>query len=1341
MSDIVGKISGAPRILVTHSFFKSAKNIVMTFKQLRTVRVFISSTFRDMHAERDYLVKVVFPALRERLDPHHIEVVDVDLRWGITEAQAENNRVLELCLEQIDACRPFFIGVLGQRYGWTLDAIDEHVVRKYEWIGQETGKSITELEILYGALRDSEVGRRAFFYFRDTSALSKVPETERWIYEDNDPKQLNRLNNLKKRIQDSNSKVMDGYQAQWVAKTLDRPLKSGRLDKLEAFGKRVLKDLWEAIYSELELPEIPQFEAEATSSIERELAYHMWFAERRLVGVSDDVRRDLHDVLLEYALSESSQGTPLLLVGPAGSGKSTVLSRLVLDLQKKSCRVVRNLLIVPLFVGASPRSTSLRSIIIQIIDILQAAYGGAFDSSVEMRELIPAFWQKMQEVPQSQRLVIVVDGINQFDERNEAEQLRWLPTVLPANVRILLSEVRPGTELSYGARIAARRGFQIVEVPPLRNNQLRTIIKQVPAIAAKTLDDRQLDLLLNNPATRNPLFLRVALEELRFFGSFEDLDARIRTIPHSTNVTDPVQTIFRHVLERLEEDFDAQLVRELLRLLTTARRGLAERELRSLLGEQACTGDLFPVLRHLRPYLMRRGDVIDFFHRSLWKAARTKYFSTDFEREAAHRRLASYFDAQPDFIDDDATGDSIANERRADELPYQLLEAGQNNRLAELLLSLPFLEAKAKSGYLADLAHDFSACGARVDVDSAYLLRVLERAIRHDIGFLRRHPKSLFQQLWNRGWWYDSPACADYYKAPEGYMAPWIRQRAKVSSVLEKWRRERKPTPWIRMFSPPEDLYSDNMMLDVHTCVVMHVAWATDTRLAVALGDGQVWVWDVASASGPVILTGHTATVEHVSWSPDGLHLASASHDGTVRVWDVETETTSRVLKGHQKHVLYAVWSPDGRRLASASKDGTIRVWQVFGQGNSLELRGHRDQVWSVAWSPDGSRLASASWDRTVRIWLMDDFNKAIILLGHSGEVVHIAWSPDGSRLASASSDGTVQVWSSHAFHESHVLIGHKDFVHCVAWSPDGFRLASASSDGTVRVWSAHDYQESLVLKGHERIVSHVAWSSDGSRLASASVDHTVRVWDMRDKQRSMSPLVLWGHTHHVEHVDWSRDGRLATASRDCTVRVWNVNGDAVLPTPQRQPYVQKVSWSPDGSCLATTSHDDKILLWDVTGEYLRYTVLIGHQGEVDTATWLPDGRLVSKSPEDNTVRVWDPVKAAEENCFDASSPEAETLDRKSLSYGWKNGYFRLKIIDRRTSSEGVAETQVICGPDDDYTVLAYWPEGLSLTPPPTGEPMWAAAGQGLTLYRLEDAPPLKDYSPGVEDSATLFMW
>ena len=84
----------------------------------KTVRLFISSTFRDMHAERDHLVRFVFPELKERCRKIHVHLIDVDLRWGVTEKDAQEGKALEICLDEIDTCRPYFLGLLGHRYGY-----------------------------------------------------------------------------------------------------------------------------------------------------------------------------------------------------------------------------------------------------------------------------------------------------------------------------------------------------------------------------------------------------------------------------------------------------------------------------------------------------------------------------------------------------------------------------------------------------------------------------------------------------------------------------------------------------------------------------------------------------------------------------------------------------------------------------------------------------------------------------------------------------------------------------------------------------------------------------------------------------------------------------------------------------------------------------------------------------------------------------------------------------------------------------------------------------------------------------------------------------------------------
>jgi len=145
------------------------------------LRVFISSTFRDMHAERNYLVKFIFPQLRRLYESRGVTWGEVDLRWGVPDEAAAEGKVLPICLEEINRCRPYFIGLLGERYGWVPDSIPEELLEKEKWLQEQfrEHKSVTELEILHGVLRNPDMAGNAFFYFRDPSYVHSLPEKAR----------------------------------------------------------------------------------------------------------------------------------------------------------------------------------------------------------------------------------------------------------------------------------------------------------------------------------------------------------------------------------------------------------------------------------------------------------------------------------------------------------------------------------------------------------------------------------------------------------------------------------------------------------------------------------------------------------------------------------------------------------------------------------------------------------------------------------------------------------------------------------------------------------------------------------------------------------------------------------------------------------------------------------------------------------------------------------------------------------------------------------------------------------------------------------------------------------
>ena len=71
-------------------------------KQRNLIRAFLSSTFRDMTRERNHLNKVIFPEVRRITRARGVEFTAIDLRWGVTEEEANQGDVISICLEEID---------------------------------------------------------------------------------------------------------------------------------------------------------------------------------------------------------------------------------------------------------------------------------------------------------------------------------------------------------------------------------------------------------------------------------------------------------------------------------------------------------------------------------------------------------------------------------------------------------------------------------------------------------------------------------------------------------------------------------------------------------------------------------------------------------------------------------------------------------------------------------------------------------------------------------------------------------------------------------------------------------------------------------------------------------------------------------------------------------------------------------------------------------------------------------------------------------------------------------------------------------------------------------------
>lgn len=600
--------------------------------QTPEIRVFISSTFQDLQPEREYLVKKVFPGLRKICRDRGVELTEIDLRWGVTAEEAEQGKVVKVCLEEIDRCRPFFIGILGNRYGWlpTIDDItkDVELIGKYPWIEQAIAenRSLTDIEIMHAVFLRENPNLRASFYFRTDDTLG--------LQSNEPPDAIVKLSELKARIRDSDMAFREDISSP------------------EILGQAVREDMIEFINQTFPLNKIP-------SPLEKERFIHNAFmqAHRRVYINIHEQFKTLNDYV------EESGGSPLVLTGESGCGKSALLANWAADY----ANVHPDAFIITHNIGITSTGNDHLDFIWRICSEIKHRYSlpDEIPATAEQLEAKFPIWLARAR---GEKLIILIDALDKLN--GAPEQLRWLPEYLPPYVRLIVSAVE-SPELD----ILRSRNWREFKLLPLNKKERESLVKEFLASFGKSLSQRQRQTIAADDKSSNPLFLRTLLEELRVFGHFEHLDRQITLYLTADDIPD----LFLKVLERLELDFSVDLVRKVAESLWAARRGLSETELLEI--TQARRMELSALLVALEHHLLRRAGLLSFFHQYLRQAIEQRYLSDISDRKNAHLRLARYFQTME------------MSHRKAEELPWQLLRAGEHRLLVDIITDVPMFLA------------------------------------------------------------------------------------------------------------------------------------------------------------------------------------------------------------------------------------------------------------------------------------------------------------------------------------------------------------------------------------------------------------------------------------------------------------------------------------------------------------------------------------------------------------------------------------------------------------------------------------------------------------------------
>jgi len=620
----------------------NVSNAKRTVADRREIRVFISSTFRDMQEEREELVKQVFPQLRRLCESRGITWGEVDLRWGVPDEAKAEGKVLPLCLQEIEHCRPYFIGLLGERYGWVPEEIPPELLETQPWLREHLHQSVTALEILHGVLLDPEMEKRAFFYFRDPAYAAAHSG-----FREEDPKLRDRLIKLKDDIRHSGFPVKEPFATP------------------KQLGEWVLRDLTaiiEELYPEKDVP----------NALDRAaLDHEAYSASRRTVYIGRDEyikRLDAH---------AAGDGPPLVITGESGGGKSALVANWTHAWSEQHPETP----VLVHFIGAAPESANWMAMLRRLLGEFQRKFGIQIEIPDQPDALRAAFANALHMVSARGRLVLALDALNQIEDRDGAPDLVWLPPVIPDNVRLVVSTLssRPWEELK-------KRGWPVLTVEPLTVHEREELIDKYLKRYAKALSPGPAHRIAAAQQTGNGLYLSTLLNELRQFGRYEELDQRIDWYLQATN---PVQ-LYRKVIERWEQDYGQpyplceNIVRESLTRLWAARRGLSEIELLESLGTAGSPlprAVWSPLYLAAGDALVNRGGLLTFAHDFLREAVRDAYLPDETREQAAHRILAAYFETQQ------------LGQRQLDELPWQWQGAAEWQKLADLLAQRSFFDA------------------------------------------------------------------------------------------------------------------------------------------------------------------------------------------------------------------------------------------------------------------------------------------------------------------------------------------------------------------------------------------------------------------------------------------------------------------------------------------------------------------------------------------------------------------------------------------------------------------------------------------------------------------------
>uniref|UniRef100_A0A914W2W6 NACHT domain-containing protein n=1 Tax=Plectus sambesii TaxID=2011161 RepID=A0A914W2W6_9BILA len=650
----------------------------------RVVRIFVSSTFVDFHSEREVLTKKVFAELRQWCVERDVTLLEIDLRWGVPVDSTTENTV-RVCLTELERCvdetggKPFFIGLLGERYGWVpaKKELTDELITKTDWV---PNISVTHMEIVNGVLRRNNPN--ALFLLRDPNCLERVPPETRISLKEANLLPAMHMDELKRRIRERYPTQIINYSPEFTSVQDGRVRFSGM--EGDKMADKVLNWLKTAIKKHFGLNDTTQSKGDAEDDLQQ---YHLHQLVTTFVGREAELKtlekfiiapKDCEGVTqlqteekFERQMVEEEKGNVnslFYLSGSRGVGKTILLAAFAEMLHKSR----KDLRLFYHFPSASIAAGS-PSALLRRLTLFAGTKRNDQDSG-DLEKISKECWRKLAD--SGKKTVVLFDGLDKLSSSESPSHLDWLPIRTPSNVTLFVSS---GSSHRPTESRIEDRGPAKYELAPMSRAEQDLFVKRYFGQFGKMLDEQQIEALLTH--SRSPDWLKLALDELRVFGAFDRLTDRIRSLPIS------LPDLIAQIMERMKsDDDDSVMSQKALCFLACAQHerlpyvhGLSEDALLCLLGDVDKSQPAPPIVWSrtriaINSFIKISGSLVDLANEPIRQVIVKRILGHATTRAMYHRKLAQYF----------GRVDNLTEKQRR--YPYHLIESDQSKEAGHFLL-------------------------------------------------------------------------------------------------------------------------------------------------------------------------------------------------------------------------------------------------------------------------------------------------------------------------------------------------------------------------------------------------------------------------------------------------------------------------------------------------------------------------------------------------------------------------------------------------------------------------------------------------------------------------------